>query len=170
MVVTRQMATLPGVKSLSCRTRLNQPLSLRSISTSGSVSGQDNSTEQPQNQRTLPERLRPRTNIFSGIQPTGIPHLGNYLGALRQWKEFQDQKGQETGPRIHDTVFSIVDLHALTHFQNPAELLRRRRETLASLLAIGLNKERSVIFYQSEVWLFSMWRETVLPQYVCETI
>ncbi|KAK0666179.1 putative mitochondrial tryptophanyl-tRNA synthetase [Cercophora samala] len=84
--------------------------------------------------------------IFSGIQPTGVPHLGNYLGALKQWKDMQDSSHHS------DTLFfSIVDLHALTIPGNADKLRRDRREMLTSLLAIGLNPERSTIFYQSSV-------------------
>ncbi|GAP86504.1 putative tryptophanyl-tRNA synthetase [Rosellinia necatrix] len=84
--------------------------------------------------------------VFSGIQPTGIPHLGNYLGALRQWKQLQDVAGDKD-----KLFFSIVDLHALTSQISGEHLRNRRRELLASLLAIGLDPQRSTIFYQSSV-------------------
>ncbi|KAI0431502.1 hypothetical protein F5Y09DRAFT_340628 [Xylaria sp. FL1042] len=92
--------------------------------------------------------------IFSGIQPTGIPHLGNYLGAMRQWKHLQDMAGD------HDKLFfSIVDLHAITMPQDPEALRVRRRELLAALLAVGLDPEKSTLFYQSSVMQHSelMW-------------
>lgn len=88
---------------------------------------------------------RPRV-VFSGIQPTGVPHLGNYIGALRQWVQLQHQRGPET--RL---VFSIVDLHAITTPQPPGKLRRHRRESLAALLAIGLDPDRCTVFYQSSV-------------------
>lgn len=84
--------------------------------------------------------------IFSGIQPTGVPHLGNYLGALRQWVKLQDQA--EPGTKL---FFSIVDLHALTVPQEAPLLRKWRKEAFATLLAVGLNPERSTIFYQSAV-------------------
>ncbi|KAK4199054.1 putative mitochondrial tryptophanyl-tRNA synthetase [Triangularia verruculosa] len=84
--------------------------------------------------------------IFSGIQPTGVPHLGNYLGALKQWKDMQD-----TARPLDKLFFSIVDLHALTIPGSADKLRQNRREMLTSLLAIGLNPERSTIFYQSSV-------------------
>ncbi|KAK4106166.1 Nucleotidylyl transferase [Parathielavia hyrcaniae] len=84
--------------------------------------------------------------IFSGIQPTGIPTLGNYLGALREWKRLEDSAEPDT-----QLFFSIVDLHALTMPQNREHLRAYRRQALASLLAIGLNPERSNIFFQSAV-------------------
>ncbi len=84
--------------------------------------------------------------VFSGIQPTGVPHLGNYIGALRQWVRLQDDSAQP-GRRL---VFSIVDLHALTA---PArgDLRQARRQMLAALLAVGLDPQRCTIFYQSAV-------------------
>ncbi|KAI0476981.1 tryptophanyl-tRNA synthetase [Xylaria cf. heliscus] len=84
--------------------------------------------------------------IFSGIQPTGIPHLGNYLGAMRQWKRLQDAASDKD-----KLIFSIVDLHAITMPQDAEELRYRRREMLAALLAIGLDPEKSTLFYQSSV-------------------
>jgi len=87
-----------------------------------------------------------RKVIFSGIQPTGIPHLGNYLGALRQWVKLQDEAA--VGTKL---LFSIVDLHAITVKQDAVELTQRRKELLASLYAVGLNQEKSSIFFQSRV-------------------
>ncbi|KAH6866828.1 tryptophanyl-tRNA synthetase [Alternaria rosae] len=84
--------------------------------------------------------------IFSGIQPTGVPHLGNYLGALRQWVKLQDEASPDT-----TLLFSIVDLHAITIKQDPSELARWRKEMLASLLAVGLDPKRCIIFAQSSV-------------------
>ncbi|EFW22528.1 tryptophanyl-tRNA synthetase [Coccidioides posadasii str. Silveira] len=84
--------------------------------------------------------------IFSGIQPTGIPHLGNYLGALREWVKLQDDAipGEEL-------IYSIVDLHALTMPQDPEVLREWRRQSFAILLAVGLKPERAMIFFQSAV-------------------
>ncbi|KAJ5545357.1 Ribosomal protein S10 [Penicillium sp. DV-2018c] len=84
--------------------------------------------------------------IFSGIQPTGVPHLGNYLGALHQWVKLQQDATEGT-----KLFFSIVDLHALTVPQDPGQLRRWRREAFATLLAVGLDPKRSTIFYQSSV-------------------
>ena len=84
--------------------------------------------------------------IFSGIQPTGVPHLGNYLGALQQWARLQNG-----APHSTQLLYSIVDLHAITTNQEPDQLRRWKRETLATLLAVGLDPERSTIFYQSAV-------------------
>jgi tryptophanyl-tRNA synthetase len=92
--------------------------------------------------------------IFSGIQPTGIPHLGNYLGALRQWVRFQ-----ATEPADTRLLYSLVDLHAITLKQDPRQLRQWRHESLATLLAIGLDPSRSIIFHQSDVPAHSelMW-------------
>lgn len=90
--------------------------------------------------------------IFSGIQPTGVPHLGNYLGALKQWVHLQNTA--EPGTKL---LFSVVDLHAITapgEVSAGQDLRQRRRETLAALMAIGLDPERSILFYQSSVCLF----------------
>ena len=84
--------------------------------------------------------------IFSGIQPTGVPHLGNYLGALQQWVQLQDQAAHNT-----KLIFSVVDLHALTVPQDKFQMQRWTVETIAALLAIGLNHNRCTIFCQSDV-------------------
>jgi len=92
--------------------------------------------------------------IFSGIQPTGVPHLGNYLGALHQWKRMQDEAGPDT-----ELIFSIVDLHALTMPRERGTLAKSKRDTLAALLAIGLDPQKCTLFYQSMVAQHSelMW-------------
>jgi tryptophanyl-tRNA synthetase len=85
----------------------------------------------------------PRPRVFSGIQPTADSfHIGNYLGALRQWVALQD---------THDTVYCVVDLHAITVPQDPAQLRRRSRVAAAQLFAAGLDSERSIVFVQSHV-------------------
>jgi tryptophanyl-tRNA synthetase len=81
--------------------------------------------------------------IFSGIQPTGQKHLGNYIGAIRQYVE-----GQERGD---PAVFCIVDLHAITVAYDPAELRERLYDTTAILLAAGLSPDRCILFRQSDV-------------------
>jgi tryptophanyl-tRNA synthetase len=92
--------------------------------------------------------------IFSGIQPTGVPHLGNYLGALIQWVKLQDQA--KDGDKL---IFSLVDLHAITLRQDAAQLRQWKRESLATLLAIGLDPKMSILFHQSDVPAHSelMW-------------
>jgi tryptophanyl-tRNA synthetase len=82
------------------------------------------------------------TRVFSGVQPSGSLHIGNYLGAVRQWVEDQER---------HESLFCIVDLHALTTPQDPAALRERTFETAVGLLAAGLDPERCVIFAQSHV-------------------
>jgi tryptophanyl-tRNA synthetase len=90
--------------------------------------------------------------IFSGIQPTGNLHLGNYLGAIRNWVALQAD---------YDCIFCIVDLHALTLPQDPNELRQATREVTAAYIASGIDAERCIIFNQSMVpahaqlgWLF----------------
>ena len=85
----------------------------------------------------------PRPRVLSGIQPTADSfHVGNYLGAVRQWVALQD---------THDTVYCVVDLHAITVPQKPAELRRRTRVAAAQLFAAGLDPDRSIVFVQSHV-------------------
>ncbi len=80
--------------------------------------------------------------IFSGIQPTGSLHLGNYLGAMRQWVAMQ---------RDYDSIFCIVDLHAITVPQDPDALRQSIRETAAAFIASGVDPEHCIIFNQSAV-------------------
>ena len=85
----------------------------------------------------------PRPRVLSGIQPTADSfHIGNYLGALRQWVALQD---------THETVYCVVDLHAITMPYKPAELRRRTRVAAAQLFAAGLDPDRSIVFVQSHV-------------------
>ncbi|MBN2797735.1 MAG: tryptophan--tRNA ligase [Deltaproteobacteria bacterium] len=82
--------------------------------------------------------------VFSGIQPTGTLHLGNYLGAIRQWVAHQDER---------DNIFCVVDLHALTvpEAVDPGALRAKSREVAALYIASGIDPERSAIFIQSHV-------------------
>lgn len=80
--------------------------------------------------------------VFSGIQPTGNIHIGNYLGAVRNWVAGQDEK---------ENFFCIVDLHSLTIPQDPADLHHQTRSLAAVLLASGIDPEKSVLFIQSHV-------------------
>ncbi len=80
--------------------------------------------------------------ILSGIQPSGVPHLGNYLGALRQWVAMQDED---------DCFYAIVDLHALINRPDPAELRARTVGLASAMLAAGLDPDRCTLFAQSHV-------------------
>ena len=80
--------------------------------------------------------------IFSGIQPSGVLTLGNYIGALRRFAELQDE---------YDCIYCIVDEHAITVRQNPADLRRRCLELAALYLASGIDPEKSLIYCQSHV-------------------
>jgi tryptophanyl-tRNA synthetase len=85
----------------------------------------------------------PQPRVFSGIQPTADSfHLGNYLGALRQWVALQE---------THDAIYCVVDLHAITLPHDPAALRRRTRVAAAQLIAAGLDPGRCIIFVQSHV-------------------
>ena len=91
--------------------------------------------------------------VFSGVQPTGNLHLGNYLGAIKNWVNIQDN---------FNCIYCIVDLHAITVEQDPSKLLASTREVTAGLIASGIDPKRSIIFNQSQVsghaelsWLLS---------------
>ena len=83
-----------------------------------------------------------RDRVFSGIQPSGTPHLGNYLGAIRHWAAEQD---------VYDNIFCVVNLHALTVPQDPIELRANTYQLAATLLACGLDPKRSTLFLQSQI-------------------
>ena len=81
--------------------------------------------------------------VFSGIQPTGVPQLGNYLGALSHWVRLQDT--------FDSVLYSVVDLHSLTTPQDPIALRSNVHKMAASLLACGVDPARSIVFQQSQV-------------------
>ena len=82
--------------------------------------------------------------IFSGVQPTGNLHLGNYLGAIKNFVDLNDDSQNEC-------IFCVVDLHAITAKQNPKELKSNTQETVATFIASGINPKESIIFNQSRV-------------------
>ena len=91
--------------------------------------------------------------VFSGIQPSGDLHLGNYLGAIRRFVPLQDS---------HDCIYCVVDMHAITVWQNPDDLARSTLELTAAYLAAGLDPKKAIIFNQSQVvqhaelaWVFN---------------
>ena len=91
--------------------------------------------------------------IFSGVQPTGNLHLGNYLGAIRNWVNYQSS---------YESIFCVVDLHAITVPQDPSALRQSTREVAASLIASGIDINESILFNQSQVschaelsWIFN---------------
>ncbi|MDH5189456.1 MAG: tryptophan--tRNA ligase [Rhodospirillaceae bacterium] len=91
--------------------------------------------------------------IFSGVQPTGNLHLGNYLGAIRNWVNLQND---------YECLFCVVDLHAITMWQEPDQLRANTREVTAGLLAAGIDPKKNIIFNQSQVsahselaWIFN---------------
>lgn len=91
--------------------------------------------------------------VFSGVQPTGNLHLGNYLGAITNFVALQDK---------FDCIYCIVDMHAITAWQDPDELTRNTREVTAAFIAAGIDPERHIVFNQSQVsghaelaWIFN---------------
>ncbi len=83
-----------------------------------------------------------KKRVFSGIQPSGVVHLGNYIGAIKNWVDSQDE---------FDNIFCVVDLHAITVKQEPEDLRRRTKEMTAILIASGIDPEKSALFVQSHV-------------------
>jgi tryptophanyl-tRNA synthetase len=91
--------------------------------------------------------------VFSGVQPTGNLHLGNYLGAIKKFVALQD---------THDCIYCVVDLHAITVWQDPLELPRAIREVTAAFIACGIDPKKHIVFNQSQVaehaelaWIFN---------------
>jgi tryptophanyl-tRNA synthetase len=91
--------------------------------------------------------------VFSGVQPTGNLHLGNYLGAIKRFVELQNQ---------YDCIYCVVDLHAITVWQDPEELTRNIREVTAAFIACGIDAKKHIVFNQSQVhqhaelaWIFN---------------
>jgi tryptophanyl-tRNA synthetase len=91
--------------------------------------------------------------VFSGVQPTGNLHLGNYLGAIKRFVAMQD---------THDCIYCVVDMHAITVWQNPADLKRQIREVTAAFIAAGIDPKKHIVFNQSQVsqhaelaWVFN---------------
>jgi len=92
--------------------------------------------------RPLPTTAAQRPRVLSGVQPTGALHLGNWLGAIRNWVDLQES---------HDTFFCVVDLHAITVPHDPARLAEDTLTTAALYLACGIDPERATVFVQSHV-------------------
>lgn len=95
----------------------------------------------------------PKNRVFSGAQPSGNMHLGNYLGAFRNWARLQQD---------FECIYCVVDLHAITVWQDPADLVRQTREAAAAYIASGVDPKRSILFNQSRVaahselaWIFN---------------
>lgn len=94
-----------------------------------------------------------KERVFSGMQPTGTLHLGNYLGAMLKWIDLQ---------KTHECIYCVVDMHAITVWQDPAELRQAIRQVTASYIASGLDPQKSILFNQSQVsahaelaWVFN---------------
>src|SRR5215207_1631502 len=99
------------------------------------------------------QKTKTKTRVFSGVQPTGNLHLGNYLGAITRFVALQD---------AHDCLYCVVDLHAITVFQDPDELARNTREVTAAFIASGIDPKKHIVFNQSQVsghaelaWVFN---------------
>jgi len=101
----------------------------------------------------MQDKTKHKSRVFSGVQPTGNLHLGNYLGAITKFVALQAE---------HDCLYCVVDLHAITVFQDPEELTRNTREVTAAFIASGIDPSRHIVFNQSQVsghaelaWIFN---------------
>jgi tryptophanyl-tRNA synthetase len=83
-----------------------------------------------------------KKRVFSGIQPTGLPHVGNYVGALHNWVRLQDE---------YESIYCVVDLHSMTTPYEPGAFAKSRIDTAKMLLAVGVDPDRSLLYFQSEV-------------------
>jgi tryptophanyl-tRNA synthetase len=99
------------------------------------------------------QKAKTKTRVFSGVQPTGNLHLGNYLGAITKFVALQAE---------HECLYCVVDMHAITVFQDPDELTHNTREVTAAFIAAGIDPTRHIIFNQSQVsghaelaWIFN---------------
>ena len=97
--------------------------------------------------------IKPQNRVFSGVQPTGNLHLGNYLGAIKRFVELQ---------RSNDCIYCVVDMHAITVWQDPDELRQSTREVTAVFIACGIDPAHHIVFNQSQVkehaelaWVFN---------------
>ena len=105
----------------------------------------------------MSENVERKKIVFSGIQPTGVMTLGNYLGAVKNWGILQEE---------YNCAYSIVDMHAITVRQNPADLRKNTLDAYALMLACGINPEKSIAFIQSHVpahaelnWILSCYTQ-----------
>ena len=99
------------------------------------------------------QKTKTKTRVFSGVQPTGNLHLGNYLGAITKFVALQAE---------HECLYCVVDLHAITVFQDPDELTKNTREVTAAFIASGIDPQKHIVFNQSQVsghaelaWIFN---------------
>ncbi|EKU20762.1 tryptophanyl-tRNA synthetase, partial [Nannochloropsis gaditana CCMP526] len=130
---TLAFASLKTLSSTSRRRRIGRYGGMATMEASGTDSGAPGKAEQQ------PER---RKRVLSGVQPTGSLHLGNYLGAIRQWVKNQDE---------YESFFCVVDLHAITAPHDPKRLRQETIEAAALYLAAGIEPSKSTIFVQSHV-------------------
>ena len=86
--------------------------------------------------------MKERKRSLSLIQPTSVPTLGNYLGAMKGWPAFQEE---------YDTIYGVADLHSITVRQEPKKLRQQTMELYAMLMAVGLDPEKGILFVQSHV-------------------
>ncbi|GFR50009.1 hypothetical protein Agub_g12156 [Astrephomene gubernaculifera] len=150
----RQLLRTPRAFSApqeSCRTRALGPCCSTAAAASVATAAEPQQLEQ--SEKATGAKVAQRKRILSGVQPTGRPTLGNYLGAMKNWVELQQQ---------YDNFFCVVDLHAITLPHDPAHLRAATRAMAATYMAAGIDPDKSTIFIQSHVpahselaWLLS---------------
>ena len=123
---------------------------IRGVGATGNVEGKykDTCRQSSKGSRRRLRGVRAVKRAFSGVQPSGVLHIGNYFGAIRRFTEFQDE---------YDCYYCIVDLHAITVYQDPEELPKAIRDTALYYLASGLDPEKVTMFAQSDVPCLISW-------------
>lgn len=136
-----------GPLAASSRSSARSPSLARHFSASSSSSGPGTRSQSSESEE-FQGQLTQSQVVLSGIQPTGVPHLGNYCGAVNKWVELQDK---HDGDSQVTRLYSVVDLHAITVPYDARLMPARVRSMVASLLGAGLDPERNVLFRQSDV-------------------
>lgn len=134
-------SSLPGSSFRMSTSRASSVVNHRCHQASMAVDASTTETA-PVEGATVEAKPEIRKRVLSGVQPTGDLHLGNYLGAIRNWVDLQEQ---------YDTYFCVVDLHAITVSHNPKDLLNATRTSAATYIASGIDPEKATIFVQSHV-------------------
>ena len=100
--------------------------------------------------KTLQQQKSKKSIVFSGIQPTGIMHLGNYLGSVQNWVNYQNQNDQiKENEKKRDLFFCIVDLHALTNQKKSSDITNNTLDMTICLMACGIDPSKCILYNQS---------------------
>eukprot|EP00339_Tiarina_fusa_P014758 CAMPEP_0117040348 /NCGR_PEP_ID=MMETSP0472-20121206/28240_1 /TAXON_ID=693140 ORGANISM="Tiarina fusus, Strain LIS" /NCGR_SAMPLE_ID=MMETSP0472 /ASSEMBLY_ACC=CAM_ASM_000603 /LENGTH=216 /DNA_ID=CAMNT_0004751051 /DNA_START=50 /DNA_END=697 /DNA_ORIENTATION=- len=151
MLVIAATLMAPLRSSSAFMARSNLPA--RVASSSSSSHFMSTAAEAPSTEASTPKKKGPPERILSGVQPTGSLHLGNYLGAIRQWVDFQntEQKDEDGNVVPVENYFCVVDLHAITMPHEPSALKESSLSSAALYIAAGIDPAKSKVFIQSHV-------------------